>query len=297
NIMTSKEGVAKIVDFGIAHIAAAKETKTGQIMGSVGYMRPNQVNGNSVDERTDIFSTGVVLYELFTYNHPFDGANMAATLMKIIHATPPPLKDFVSDCPPELEAIIFKALAKNREERYHSADDLALDLSQLQGQLKQEIVGKHLREVTVLLKKAELLKAKEQLLQVLQVDRQNTEANLLLREVQQRIQKAQIKDQVQQLRVQAQEAFAQKQFDPALSYLERAARLDAADTELQHLRESVQAAWSRELELQERLKQAEWAHQAGDLDSAKQAIEEARQVAPEEVQATTLYRTIEHDWE
>ena len=297
NIMTSKEGVAKIVDFGIAHIAAAKETKTGQIMGSVSYMAPEQVNGNSVDERTDIFSTGVVLYELFTYNHPFDGANMAATLMKIIHATPPPLKDFVSDCPPELEAIIFKALAKNREERYHSADDLALDLSQLQGQLKQEIVGKHLREVTVLLKKAELLKAKEQLLQVLQVDRQNTEANLLLREVQQRIQKAQIKDQVQQLRVQAQEAFAQKQFDPALSYLERAAGLDAADTELQHLRESVQAAWSRELELQERLKQAEWAHQAGDLDSAKQAIEEALQVAPEEVQATTLYRTIEHDWE
>jgi hypothetical protein len=297
NIMTSKEGVVKIVDFGIAHIAAAKETKTGQIMGSVSYMAPEQVNGNSVDERTDIFSTGVVLYELFTYNHPFDGANMAATLMKIIHATPPPLKDFVSDCPPELEAIIFKALAKNREERYHSADDLALDLSQLQGQLKQEIVGKHLREVTVLLKKAELLKAKEQLLQVLQVDRQNTEANLLLREVQQRIQKAQIKDQVQQLRVQAQEAFAQKQFEPALSYLERAAGLDAADTELQHLRESVQAAWSRELELQERLKQAEWAHQAGDLDSAKQAIAEALQVAPEEVQATTLYRTIEHDWE
>jgi hypothetical protein len=297
NIMVSKEGVVKIVDFGIAHIGAASDTKTGQIMGSVSYMAPEQVNGSPVDARTDIFSTGVVLYELFTYNHPFDGENMAATLMKIIHAVPPPLKNFVSDYPPELEAIIFKALAKNREERYHSADDLALDLSQLQEQLKRKIIGKHLQEVTVLLEKAELLKAKDQLLQALQVDRQNTEANLLLREVQQRIQKAQIKEQVQQLRRQAEEAFAQKQFEPALSYLERATGLDTTDVELRQLRESIQTAWSRELELQERLRRAEWAHQAGDLDSAQQAMEEALQIAPDQVQAATLFHTIQHDWE
>jgi eukaryotic-like serine/threonine-protein kinase len=297
NIMLLKEGVVKIVDFGIAHIGAAKETRTGQIIGSVSYMAPEQVNGSPVDARTDIFSTGVVLYELFTYNHPFDGENMAATLMKIIHSAPPPLKNFVSDYPPELEGIIFKALAKNREERHHSADDLALDLSQLQGRLKQEIIGKHLQEVTVLLEKAELLKAKDQLLLALQVDRQNTDANLLLREVQQRIQKTQIREQVQQLRQQAEEAFAQKQFEPALRCLEHAAGLDTTDVDLQHLRESIQAAWSQELELQERLKRAESTHQAGDLDAAKQAMEEALQIAPEAVHPATLYRTIEHDWQ
>src|SRR5215472_17602119 len=297
NIMLSKDGMIKIVDFGIAHIGAAKETRTGQIMGSVSYMAPEQVNGNPVDARTDIFSTGVVLYELFTYSHPFDGENMAATLMRIIHNAPPPLKDFVSDCPPELEAIIFKALAKNREERYHSADDLALDLSQLQGRLKQEIIGKHLREVSVLLEKSELLKAKDQLLLALQVDRQNTHANLLLREVQERIQKAQMKQQVQELRREAEEAFARQQFEPALRCLDRAAGLATADADLQHLRESIQAAWSQELELQERLKRAESAHQAGDLDSARQAMEEAFQIAPQQVQAGTLYRTIQHDWQ
>jgi eukaryotic-like serine/threonine-protein kinase len=297
NIMVTKEGTVKIVDFGIAHIGAAKETRTGQIMGSVSYMAPEQVNGSPVDARTDIFSTGVVLYELFTYNHPFDGENMAATLMKIIHAAPPPLSNSVSDLPPELEAIIFKALAKNREERYHSADDLAIDLSQLQAHLKQQIIGKHLQEVTELLENAELLKAKDQLLLALRVDRQNTEANLLLREVQQRIQKTQIKDQVQELRRQAEEALARRQFEPALRCLERAAGLDTTDVELQQLRESIQAAWSQELELQERLKRAESAHQAGDLDSAKQAMEEALQIAPEKVQAATLYRNIQHDLE
>jgi eukaryotic-like serine/threonine-protein kinase len=297
NIMVTKEGAVKIVDFGIAHIGAAKETRTGQIMGSVSYMAPEQVNGSPVDARTDIFSTGVVLYELFTYHHPFDDENMAATLMKIIHATPPPLKNFVSDYPPELEAIISKALAKNREERYHSADDLALDLSRLQGQLKQEVVGKHLRKVTVLLEKGELLEAKDELGLALRVDRQSTEANLLLREVQQRIQKTQIKEQVRQLRVQAEEAFAREQFEPALGYLERAAGLDTTNVELQYLRESIQTAWSRQLELQERLKRAESAHQAGDLDSAKQALDEALQIAPEEVQAAQLYRTIHHAWD
>ena len=297
NIMVTKEGTVKIVDFGIAHIGAAKETRTGQIMGSVSYMAPEQVNGSPVDARTDIFSTGVVLYELFTYNHPFDGENMAATLMKIIHAAPPPLSNFVSDLPPELEAIIFKALAKNREERYHSADDLAIDLSQLQAHLKQQIIGKHLQEVSALLENSELLKAKDELLLALQVDRQNTEANLLLREVQQRIQKTQIKDQVQELRRQAEEALARKQFEPALRCLERASALDTTDVELQQLRESIQAAWSQELELQERLRRAEAAHQAGDLDSAKQAMEEALQIAPEKVQAATLYRNIQHDLE
>ena len=78
NIMVSKEGSVKIVDFGIAHIGAKSQTRTGQIMGSVNYMAPEQVNGSPVDARTDIFSTGVVLYELFTYSHPFDGENMAA---------------------------------------------------------------------------------------------------------------------------------------------------------------------------------------------------------------------------
>jgi len=82
-----------------------------------------------------------------------------------------------------------------------------------------------------------------------------------------------------------------------LSYLERATGLDATDVELRQLRESIQTAWSRELELQEKLRRAEWAHQAGDLDSAQQAMEEALQIAPEQVQAASLYQTIQHDWE
>jgi eukaryotic-like serine/threonine-protein kinase len=296
NIMVSKERGVKIVDFGIAHIASKSVTRTGQIMGSISYMAPEQVNGKPVDARTDVFSTGVVLYQLFTYNHPFDGDSTAATLLKIIHEQPPPLKNFLSTYPPELETIIFKALAKDRDLRYLSADDLALDLSQLQGRLKQEIIAKHLEAATLLLEKADLYKTREQLLQALKIDRQNTDANLLLREVQHRIQKEEVGGQVQQLRALAEDAYAQEDFEKALGHLESALSLDKENGELQKLRESIQTAWARALEFQETLKRAEAAVQAGDLDSAKQALEEALELSPGDVKAKTLYRSVQREW-
>jgi serine/threonine protein kinase len=296
NIMVSKDGVVKIVDFGIAHLGDKNVTRTGQIMGSVSYMAPEQLNGKPVDPRTDIFATGVVLYQLITYTAPFDGENTAATLLKILHEPAPPLKNFLSVYPPELDTILLKALSKNREDRYFSADDFALDLGQLQGQLKQELVGKHLQEASTLLEKADLYKAKDQLLQVLRIDRQNTQANLLLREIQQRIQREEISEQVRQLRAQAEEAFAQEHFEVALEHLQRALSLDRGNVELQRLRESIDTAWSRARKLQETLKRAEFAHQEGDLDYAKQAVEEALELAPGDAHVKALHRTIQREW-
>jgi len=296
NIMVSKDASVKIVDFGIAHLGDKNVTLTGQILGSMSYMAPEQLNGNPVDPRTDIFATGVVLYQLITYAAPFDGDNTAATLLKILHEPPPPLKNFLSVYPPALEMILLKALAKNREERYFSADDLALDLVQLQGQLKHELVNKQLQEATVLIEKADLYKARDQLLQVLKIDRQSTQANLLLRDVQQRIQRAEISEQVRQLRVQAEDALAQEQFEIALGHVERALTLDRGNAGLQQFRDSIDAAWSRARKLAEIIKRVESAHQEGDLDYAKQAVEEAVELAPDDAQVKALHRTIQCEW-
>src|SRR5438067_206766 len=98
NVMVLKSGNVRIVDFGIAHIAQLGDksvTRTGQIIGSLGYMSPEQVNGRAVDKRTDIFSTAVVLYQLLTYTLPFDAETTAATLLKIVHDPPPPLGRFL----------------------------------------------------------------------------------------------------------------------------------------------------------------------------------------------------------
>jgi len=297
NLMVSMEGKVKIVDFGIAHLGDKSVTRTGQIMGSISYMAPEQLNGNAVDPRTDIFATGVVLYQLITYTAPFDGENTASTLLKILHEPPPPLKNFLSGYPQALDAILLKALAKSRDERYFSADDFALDLVQLQGQLRHKLVSKQLEEAAVLIEKADLYKARDQLLQVLKIDRQSTQANLLLREVQQRIQREEISQQVRQLRAQAEEALAQEQFEVALGHVDRALALDRSNEGLHQLRESIDAARSRARKLQEIVKRVESAYQQGDFDYAKQAVEEALDLAPDHAHVRTLHRTIQHEWE
>jgi hypothetical protein len=297
NIMVSNDGTVKIVDFGIAHIGDKRMTRTGQVVGSLSFMSPEQLEGKTIDARTDIFSTGVVLYELITNNLPFEGESTAATLMKIIHEPPPPLKNFLTSYPPELETIIMRSLAKNREERYSSADDFALEVGQLLEQIKQEAVVEHLQEAETLFAHGELFKAKEQLIQLLKIDRQNTKASYLLREIQQRLKGAELMEGVQKLRLQAEEAYAQQRFDSALSDLDLALKIDKDSPTLLQLREKVAEAHLRAQKLQQALKAAELAHHQGQLATAKQAVEEALSLAPDNTRAQALNRAIVGDWE
>ena len=131
NIMLLKDGGVKIVDFGIAQIANESLTATGQVLGSLTYMSPEQVNGYTVDARSDIFSLGAVLYELLAYRQPFQGKDTASTLMKIIHDSPPPIEEVAEPYRSQLQEILSRALAKDRAQRYQTADALADDLRKL----------------------------------------------------------------------------------------------------------------------------------------------------------------------
>ena len=148
NIMVLKEGSAKIVDFGIARIGNENLTRTGQIVGSVNYMSPEQINGGSTDGRSDIFSTGAVLYQLLTGSAPFESPTLASTLLKAIHDAPRPFEHFLLSYSPELEAVTSKALAKVPEQRYATAGDLAKALSDLlhHGSLPYEIRSAQVQE-------------------------------------------------------------------------------------------------------------------------------------------------------
>lgn len=296
NIMLCKDGTVKIFDFGIAHIGDQSVTKTGQMVGTPPYMSPEQVNGKALDARTDLFSTGVVLFQLLTNHLPFEGDSTANTFLKILYDPPPPLSNFLQNYPPELEVILLRALAKDPGERYHSAEEFALDLGHLQAQLKQELIGHHLKEVGVLLEKTDLYKARELLLQVLKTDSQHVQAAQLLREVQQRIKKEEIGEQVRKLRRRAEEAASHDQFDTAQECLEQALALDKNNSDLLRLRESMRSAALNAQKLHNAIKSAEAAHQDGDLDAAKQAIEEALQINPNDAQAKALSRVIQRDW-
>ena len=296
NIMVLKDGGVKIVDFGIAHIGDRTVTRTGQLLGSLSYMSPEQISGNQVDARTDIFSLGVVLYQLLTFNLPFEGETPAATLLKIIHERPRPLADFLDSFPQALEDIILRALAKDREDRYPTVQDFAFDLAQVKERVKQKVLEEHLQEAESLLAREELPEAREQLLRVLKIDRHNTRAVELMRTTQQRIQQQELGAQVRQLREQAEEAYQKEQFVLALDFVRRAVDIDQTNADLQRFRDSIEGAKSKAEKLQSALQRAESAFQQGELDSAKQAIEEALELAPQDVRVKTLYRSIQRGW-
>jgi serine/threonine-protein kinase len=151
NIMVRPDGYVKVLDFGLAKLVEQKNksilsledptvrqdlTAKGVILGTVKYMSPEQAKGERIDERTDIFSLGVMIYEMLAGKPPFAGATGIETLGSILHKDPVPLSRQAPGVPHELERIVNKALRKDREERYQTAKDLLNDLKDVRQNLE-----------------------------------------------------------------------------------------------------------------------------------------------------------------
>ncbi len=157
NIIIRSDGFAKILDFGLAKLVSHapvgfeeatlkhNETAQGIIMGTVSYMSPEQAKGEKVDERTDIFSFGVLLYEMITGKTPFAGDSFADGFANLINKDPQPLSLFAAGVPEELQRIVSKMLRKNREERYQTMNDVLADFKDLKENLSFEEKGKRSR--------------------------------------------------------------------------------------------------------------------------------------------------------
>jgi predicted Ser/Thr protein kinase len=128
NIMVLTNGQVKITDFGIAKMSAGAHTQVGIVLGSPKYMSPEQVVGKHVDGRSDIFSLGAVLYELLTGQPAFSGEELTAIMYKVLHETPPLPTSIRPELPAALDYIVARALAKDPEARYQSAQEMAEDL-------------------------------------------------------------------------------------------------------------------------------------------------------------------------
>jgi serine/threonine protein kinase len=136
NIRLLEDGTAKIMDFGIAKLGASGVTKTGMMVGTVHYMSPEQIRGKTLDGRSDVFSAGVILYELLSGSRPFVSDNPTAILYKIINDPAPPLDPAATGAAPDLQAIVERALAKDAESRYPSAGLMADELGAVGARLR-----------------------------------------------------------------------------------------------------------------------------------------------------------------
>jgi serine/threonine-protein kinase len=132
NIILTRRGAVKLTDFGIAVLPMGSRTQSGTVMGSPKYMSPEQALGHKVDTRSDIFSLGIVLYEMLTGMAPFDGDNLNAILYRVINEEPATPRSFNSRVPSGLERIVMKMLEKRPERRYQNARQLARELQAYQ---------------------------------------------------------------------------------------------------------------------------------------------------------------------
>ena len=131
NILLSSEGQPKITDFGIAKLNQSHLTLPGRVFGSPAYMAPEQLSGNEVDGRADLFSLGVILYQMMSGHRPFQGNSTATVCFKVVNHAPVPLSAFVPGVPAELGEIVLRAMAKNPAERYQTGMQFALDIQRL----------------------------------------------------------------------------------------------------------------------------------------------------------------------
>ncbi len=131
NIIITADNRVKITDFGIARLDSSNLTQEGQLLGTPNYMSPEQILGKEVDHRADIFSLGVVLYEMLTRHKPFQGENLTVVSHRIVYDQFTPPADYVRELPPGVEAILAKALDKDPGRRYQRACDMADDLRRI----------------------------------------------------------------------------------------------------------------------------------------------------------------------
>ncbi len=295
NVIVQPDGHAKIVDFGIARVQSSNAetglTRTGNVIGTIHYIAPERLKGLPFDGRSDIFSTGVMLYLLLTGHLPFAGEDVTV-LQKLVNEPHPPLKTHIADYPPFLDAIMDRALAKDPELRYATAEEFAADLHSVSEDLKKGHVSELFNDAERLTTEQQFGRAREVLQQLIKIDSQHTGARQLLGIVQQNLSRVQRAEQVKQFVAEAEEALSSKRFPEALASLDQAVRLDSTNTDLQAKLEAAKEQRRRHDEINNLLAEADASRNRGDLTGALKVLEKALRLDQENTRLRAAYAAI-----
>jgi eukaryotic-like serine/threonine-protein kinase len=277
NIMVNKDGAVKVVDFGIARVLETSKTQTGMLIGTFAYMSPEQYHGEHADERSDIWSFGVLLYELLCYRRPFIGTTPAALMHSICSQDAPSLRSVDPAVPADLEIVASRLLQKSPGNRYQSMEDVLLELDPICKALQAESVAGMVTESRELAEHGEFSRARDLLRQALQLDSKNQTARMLLEKVNAELRRVTIRPKVQKEVEKGASLLGEGKLQEARAAAEGALQMDSSFEPAYDLQRSIQ----KELDRVQRV--ADW------IDGAKEHLAEGM---PDEAE-TLLAKVIE----
>jgi len=295
NVMLSKDGTVKVVDFGIARVLESSKTQTGMLMGTFAYMSPEQYHGEHADERSDIWSFGVLLFELLTYQRPFSGDAPAALMNKICQQAPTPLHEVAPDCPPELEAVLDRIFQKSPADRYQTMEDLLVELDPICKSFQSATVLKLVEQAGDLVKLGNHSQARDVLRQALQIESTNTHARSLLEKVNLELKRALIRPKAQLFVEKGLELLAQGKIQEARVEAENALKLDTNFEAAQELKHRVQQELDRFQLIAEYLDTAKLRLAEGLPEMAEEPLAKVLKLEPSNKSAKALQEQVERD--
>jgi serine/threonine protein kinase len=294
NLIVQPDGRVKIVDFGIARLAdhKARLTRTDSLIGTFHYIAPERLKGEVSDGRSDIWSAGVILYQMITGHVPFDGANVSS-LYKVISEPYRALSNYSQDLPEELIAVVERALAKNPDDRYSTAEEMAFDLQAISGGLKKERMDDLMTSAKHLMEQGQFANARTVLFDLQRIDSQDIDVRRMMRDVQEHLSRTQKTEQLRQLVKQAEEAVHTQRYDEAIQLYRQAIKLDQENSlQLNERLENIQALKDRQDKIASLRQRAVGARERGDLIAAQDLLGQAINLDEKSTDLRNAYATV-----
>jgi eukaryotic-like serine/threonine-protein kinase len=295
NIMVSQDGVVKVVDFGIARVLETSRTQTGMLIGTFAYMSPEQYHGEHADERSDIWSFGVLLYELLAYKRPFTGETPASLMNSICQKEPSPLRTVLPDCPEELEIVLSKVLRKSPADRCQSMEDLLIELDPISKRLQAQSVAEMVAGSRQLVEQSEFMEARDLLRQALQLEGSNHEARSLLEKVNAELKRILVRPKAQQFVDKGRVFLEEGKIEEAKLAAENALQLDSSFNPAQELHRVIRQELDRAQLIADWMQTAKEKMAEGLPDDAELLVAKVMQVEPSNAQAAHIQQQINQE--